>query len=107
MPMIRKFIYIWIAALFLLSQLPPQAAFGLTVSEEEELSRDILRYIYRHYEFIDDPAVVEYVNKVGNRIVEGLKDPLFNYRFHVLKVDAYNAFAIPAGYIFINSGLLA
>jgi predicted Zn-dependent protease len=105
--MIRKFIYIWIAALFLLSQLPPQAAFGLTVSEEEELSRDILRYIYRHYEFIDDPAVVEYVNKVGNRIVEGLKDPLFNYRFHVLKVDAYNAFAIPAGYIFVNSGLLA
>jgi predicted Zn-dependent protease len=105
--MIRKFIYIWIAALFLLSQLPPQAAFGLTVSEEEELSRDILRYIYRHYEIIDDPAVVEYVNKVGNRIVEGLKDPLFNYRFHVLKVDAYNAFAIPAGYIFINSGLLA
>jgi predicted Zn-dependent protease len=105
--MIRKFIYIWIAALFLLSQLPPQGAVGLTVSEEEELSRDILRYIYRHYEIIDDPAVVEYVNKVGNRIVEGLKDPLFNYRFHVLKVDAYNAFAIPAGYIFINSGLLA
>ena len=107
MPMIRKFIYIWIAALFLLSQLNPRAAFGLTVSEEEELSRDILKYIYQQYEIIDDPTVVEYVNKVGNRIVQGLKDPLFNYRFHVLKVDAYNAFAIPAGYIFINSGLLA
>ena len=105
--MIRKFIYIWIAALFLLSQLPPQAAFGLTVSEEEELSRDILRYIYRHYEIIDDPVVVEYVNKVGNRIVAALEDPLFNYRFHVINVDAYNAFAIPAGYIFINSGLMA
>jgi predicted Zn-dependent protease len=107
MPMIRKFIYIWIAALFLLSQLNPRAAFGLTVSEEEELSRDILKYIYQQYEIIDDPTIVEYVNKVGNRIVQGLKDPLFNYRFHVLKVDAYNAFAIPAGYIFINSGLLA
>jgi predicted Zn-dependent protease len=105
--MIRKFIYIWIAALFLLSQLPPMGAFGLTVSEEEELSRDILKYIYKQYEIIDDPTVVEYVNKVGNRIVEGLKDPLFNYRFHVIKVDAYNAFAIPAGYIFINSGLMA
>ena len=105
--MIRKFTYIWIAALFLLSQLNPRAAFGLTVSEEEELSRDILKYIYQQYEIIDDPTVVEYVNKVGNRIVQGLKDPLFNYRFHVLKVDAYNAFAIPAGYIFINSGLLA
>ena len=105
--MIRKCIYIWIAALFLVSHLIPRSAFGLTVSEEEELSRDILKYIYQHYEIIDDPAVVEYVNTVGNRIVKSLKDPLFNYRFHVLKVDAYNAFAIPAGYIFINSGLLA
>ncbi|MEJ2731895.1 MAG: M48 family metalloprotease [Deltaproteobacteria bacterium] len=105
--MSRKIIYIWITALFLLSQLPLRSAFGITVSEEEELSRDILKYIHQHYEIIDDPTVKEYVSKVGNRIVGGLKDPLFNYRFNVLKVDAYNAFAIPAGHIFINSGLLA
>jgi len=107
MQMIRKFIYIWITALFLLGQLNPPGAFGITVSEEEKLSREILRYIYQHYEIIDDPAVADYVNKVGNRIVAGLEDPLFNYRFHVINVDAYNAFAIPAGYIFINSGLVA
>jgi predicted Zn-dependent protease len=105
--MIRKFIYIWIAALFLLSSLNPPGAFGITVSEEEKLSREILRYIYQHYEIIDDPEVAEYVNKVGNRIVAGLEDPLFKYSFHVINVDVYNAFAIPAGYIFINSGLVA
>ena len=105
--MIRKFIYIWIAVLLLSSQLNPRGAYSLTVSEEEKLSRGILRHIYRQYEIIDDPAIVDYVNKVGNRIVEGLEEPLFNYRFHVIKVDSYNAFAIPAGYIFINSGLLA
>jgi predicted Zn-dependent protease len=105
--MIRKFIYIWIAALLLLSPLSPQGAFGITVSEEEKLSRAILRYIYQRFEIIDDPVIVEYVNKVGNRIVAGLEDSLFNYKFHVINVDTYNAFAIPAGYIFINSGLLA
>ena len=105
--MTRKFIYICIAALLLLSQLNPRDALSLTVGEEEKMGRSILRYIYQQYEIIDDPAVVDYVNKVGNRIVEGLKDPLFNYRFHVIKQDAYNAFAIPAGYIFINSGLVA
>ena len=73
--MIRKCIYIWIAALFLVSHLIPRSAFGLTVSEEEELSRDILKYIYQHYEIIDDPAVVEYVNTVGNRIVKEPKRP--------------------------------
>jgi len=91
----------------LLSPLSPQGAFGITVSEEEKLSRAILRYIYQRFEIIDDPVIVEYVNKVGNRIVAGLEDSLFNYKFHVINVDTYNAFAIPAGYIFINSGLLA
>jgi predicted Zn-dependent protease len=95
------------AALFLVGALNPQGAFGITVSEEEKLSREILRYIYQHYEIIDDPDVADYVNKVGNRIVAGLEDPLFNYSFHVINVDVYNAFAIPAGYIFINSGLVA
>ena len=45
--MIRKVIYIWIAALLLVSQLNPRGAHSLTVSEEEKLSRGILRYIYK------------------------------------------------------------
>ena len=105
--MTKKFIAIWIAALLLSIQLTSRSAYSLTVSEEEKLSRGILKHIYQQYEIIEDPAIVDYVNKVGNRIVEGLEEPLFNYRFHIIKVDAYNAFAIPAGYIFINSGLLA
>jgi len=106
--MIRKLIiYRWIAVLLLLSQLAPQGGFGMTIGEEEKLSREILSQIYREYELIEDPVVVDYVNKVGNRIVAVLKDPLFDYKFQVINVAAYNAFAIPAGYIFINSGLMA
>ena len=107
MRILPKIIYIWVGTLFLLSQLIPQGAFSITVSEEEKMSREILRYIYRNYEIIDDPVISEYVSQVGNRIVASLQDPLFNYRFHVINIDAYNAFAIPAGYIFINSGLIA
>jgi predicted Zn-dependent protease len=105
--MIRKLISIWSAVLFLLTPLGTQLSSGITVREEEKLSRVILRYIYRHYEIIDDPVIVDYVNQVGNRIVSGLEDPIFDYKFHVINVDTYNAFAIPAGYIFINSGLIA
>ena len=93
--------------LFLLAPLGAQLSSGLTVVEEEKLSRSILEYIYRQYEIIDDPVIDEYVNQVGSRIVSVLEDPVFDYKFHVIKVDTYNAFAIPAGYIFINSGLIA
>ena len=105
--MIQKLISIFSAAIFLLAPLGTQLSSGLTVSEEEKISRSIVRYIYKQYEIIDDPIIVDYVNTVGNRIVSVIEEPLFNYRFHVINVDTYNAFAIPAGYIFINSGLVA
>ena len=42
----------------------PHSAFGLTVKEEEDLSRRVMNAIIRHYEFIDDPVVVEYINNL-------------------------------------------
>jgi predicted Zn-dependent protease len=104
--MIRKFAYIWITSLFLLGQLSPQVASALTVTDEEKMARSFLKVIYSYYDIIEDPVVADYVSKIGNRIVAGLDKPLFNYHFYVIKTDPYNAFAIPAGYIFINSGLL-
>ena len=106
MQQIRKFTCLWIASSLLLSLLSPQVARGVTVTDEEKMARSFLKVIYRQYEFIDDPDITDYVSKIGNRIVAGLEKPLFNYHFYVIKTDPYNAFAIPAGYIFINSGLL-
>ncbi len=51
--------------------------------------------------------VQDYVNQVGNRIVSSLSSRVFSYHFYVIKQDVYNAFASPAGHIFVNSGLLA
>jgi predicted Zn-dependent protease len=106
MQLIRKWVYLWIGFFFLLSQLSPRVASGLTVSDEEKMAKSFLKVIYSYYEIIDDPVIADYVSKIGNRIVAGLEKPLFNYHFYVIKTDPYNAFAIPAGYIFINSGLL-
>jgi predicted Zn-dependent protease len=89
-----------------ISQLCPQLANGLTVTDEEKMARSFLKIIYSQYEIIDDPVIADYVRKVGNRIVAKLDKPLFHYHFYVIKTDPYNAFAIPAGYVFINSGLL-
>ena len=94
------------AAFLVAGILTPQVVFDLTVSEEEKMARSFLPIIFKYYDNIEDPVIVNYVNKVGNRIVAKLDEPLFHYRFYVLDTDPYNAFAIPAGYIFINSGLI-
>jgi predicted Zn-dependent protease len=56
---------------------------------------------------IDDPEVVGYVNEVGRKIAGTLDDSFFDYQFAVVRDGRVNAFAVPGGYVYVNSGLLA
>ncbi len=102
----RKIAAVVIAALFSMGMMNARPGYGITVKEEEDLSRQILHVIYKQFEIIEDPVVVEYVNRVGNRILSHLPPQPFRYRFHVIRQEVYNAFAIPAGHIFVYSGLI-
>ncbi|MFC1816900.1 M48 family metalloprotease [Thermodesulfobacteriota bacterium] len=82
-------------------------AFGLTIQEEEELSREFRKVVLKNYKLIKDPVIVNYVNKVGRKILSVMPPQPFRYHFYIIKEDVYNAFATPAGHIYINSGLLA
>ncbi len=55
---------------------------------------------------IDDPDVVGYVAEIGRRIVRGLDDSYFEYEFAVVRDPRVNAFSVPGGYVYVNSGLL-
>jgi beta-barrel assembly-enhancing protease len=81
-------------------------ANAISLKEEQELSQQFMRMVNRHFDLVDDPVIRSYIDQVGRRILAVLPPQPFAYRFHVIKEEAYNAFAIPAGYIFINSGLL-
>ena len=83
-----------------------RSAHGITIKEEEELSRQMMVAIYKYFDIIDDPMVVDYVNAIGKRILATLPQQPFRYKFHVINDDVYNAFATPAGQIFIYTGLI-
>ncbi len=84
---------------------PPGAA-GISVKKEEELSREFLKVVLKQFQLIKDPIIADYVNDVGQKIVAVLPPQPFTYHFYVIKGDSYNAFASPAGHIFVNSGLI-
>ena len=79
----------------------------ITIQEERELAEQFMAVVEARYPLIKDPVIVEYVNKVGQRILAAVPPQPFEYQFHVLQEDTYNAFATPAGHIFFNSGLFA
>ena len=84
----------------------PPLVHGITIKEEEDLSRQMMAAILKYYDVIEDPVVVKYVNDIGNRILATLPQQPFRYRFYVIKDDVYNAFATPAGHIFVYTGLI-
>ena len=83
------------------------AADALTIKEEKELSKEFLELLRKQLDIIEDPLIVDYVNKVGRKLLATLPEQPFEYQFYVVRQDVYNAFATPAGHIFIYSGLLA
>ena len=106
MKLIPKNIIIGVIVVFTSMSLIATAVFSITVKEEEDMSRQMMAMIYKHFDIIDDPVVVPYVNKIGQRILASLPKQPFKYHFHVIREDVYNAFATPAGHIFVYTGLI-
>lgn len=81
----------------------------ISIEEEWQLGQQLSQDVARQVRFNTDPAVNSYVNSVGQRIVAKTPDP-FNrlpWQFHVIEDPALNAFAIPGGHIYVNTGLIA
>ncbi|MEE4264300.1 MAG: M48 family metalloprotease [Desulfobacteraceae bacterium] len=106
MPFTKKSIVIGLMVLITLVSLISPTVFSITIKEEEEMSRQMMAMIYKHFDVIDDPVIIPYVDKIGKRILANMPQQPFKYHFHVIKADVYNAFATPAGHIFVYTGLL-
>ena len=70
-------------------------AIGKQLSQEVEKSA----------KFIDDPVINEYVNRVGQNIVKN-SDCKVPFTIKVIDSDVVNAFALPGGFFYVNSGLV-
>jgi len=107
MPRRLNSIVCWIVlALLTASLAAPRAGFGITIGEEDELSREMLRIIFKRFDVVQDPYIAGYVTRVGTRILNVMPEQPFRYHFYVIKDASYNAFATPAGHIFVHTGLL-
>lgn len=92
------------------------AAFGLasaaagcgTVSVQEEtyLGAEIAQQARGELLFINDAVVVDYIRDIGDRIVRAAGPQPFEYHFSVVENDELNAFAAPAGYVYIHTGTI-
>ena len=76
-----------------------------TIDKEIALGKQLAQEVERQAKIIDDPVVAEYVSRVGQNIVRN-SDCKVPFTIKVLDDESVNAFALPGGFFFVNSGLI-
>ncbi len=76
-----------------------------SLEKEIALGKGLAQEVERSSKLIDDPVVTEYVNRVGQNLVRN-SDARVPFTIKVIDSDEVNAFALPGGFFYVNSGLI-
>lgn len=76
-----------------------------SLEKEIALGKQLAQEVEREAKIIDDPIIAEFVSRVGQNLVRN-SDAKVPFTIKVLDTEEVNAFALPGGFFFVNSGLI-
>ncbi|HYL78168.1 MAG TPA: M48 family metallopeptidase [Bryobacteraceae bacterium] len=76
-----------------------------SLEKEIALGKGLAQQVERQAKIINDPVIAEYVNRVGQNLVRN-SDAKVPFTIKVIDSEEVNAFALPGGFFFVNSGLI-
>jgi beta-barrel assembly-enhancing protease len=77
----------------------------VSLEKEIALGRQLAAEIERQVKLVDDPTINEYVNRMGQNLVRN-SDAKVPFTIKVVESDEINAFALPGGFFYVNTGLI-
>jgi predicted Zn-dependent protease len=84
-----------------------QRSMGNWYSIEKQIAmgQEYSRQVETSSKLVTDPTVTEYVNRIGQNLVRN-SDALVPFTIKVVDSDEINAFALPGGFFYVDSGLI-
>lgn len=76
-----------------------------SLEKEIALGKGLATDIERQAKIVDDPMVAEYVSRVGQNLVRN-SDAKVPFTIKVVDSEDVNAFALPGGFFYVNTGLI-
>lgn len=76
-----------------------------SLEKEIALGKTLAQQVEQQSRVINDPVITEYVNRIGQNIVRN-SDAQVPFTIKVLDSDEVNAFALPGGFFYVNTGLI-
>ncbi len=75
--------------------------------QEVQLGREASAQVEKEVTLVRDSALTSYVNQLGQRLARYSPEPEFPYTFKVVRDKKINAFALPGGPVYVNTGTIA
>jgi predicted Zn-dependent protease len=76
-----------------------------SIEKEIALGKQMAQEVERQAKIVDDPIVAEYVNRIGQNLVRN-SDAKVPFTIKVIDSEEINAFALPGGFFFVNTGIV-
>jgi predicted Zn-dependent protease len=76
-----------------------------SIEKEIGIGKGLAQQVERQAKIINDPVIAEYVNRIGQNLVRN-SDAKVPFTIKVIDSEEVNAFALPGGFFFVNSGLI-
>ncbi|MEO7653893.1 MAG: M48 family metallopeptidase [Bryobacteraceae bacterium] len=76
-----------------------------SIEKEIALGKQLAQEVERQAKIVDDPVIAEYVNRVGQNLVRS-SDAKVPFTIKVVDAEEINAFALPGGFFFVNTGVV-
>jgi predicted Zn-dependent protease len=73
---------------------------------ERQIGEQAMFQIRADKSYLDDPEVYDYLNRLGGRLVAFSSEPAQPFEFFGINDKAINAFAMPGGFVGVNTGLI-
>lgn len=76
-----------------------------SIEKEIAIGKQLAQEVERQAKIVDDPVTAEYVNRVGQNLVRN-SDAKVPFTIKVIDSEEINAFALPGGFFFVNTGVI-
>ena len=78
----------------------------ITPAQERQIGEQSMYQIRADKSYLDDSEIADYLNQLGDLLVANCPEPAMEFEFFVIHDDAINAFAMPGGFVGVNTGLI-
>ena len=89
-----------------LPDLGDASEIALSPQQERQIGEQSMLQIRADKDYLGDSEINDYLNRLGYRLVSNSNDPGQTFEFFAINDNTINAFALPGGFIGVNTGLI-